>query len=267
MSELNINNDWRIVASTIYKKPVDSKVFGTVEVDVTDAEAFIAKRRKEGIKTTLTHCFTLAFSRGIKAECPEFNTYVRRGRIVMREHIEPMISVLLKGGEMGSVKVPDADTFTLEELAVFLKENIKDARSGRENTTMKKKGMIASIPWPFRVWLFRLIKLFTVSWGISMPGIGLSANSFGSFVITNIGSIGLDVGFPALFPTANVSMVVTLGGINKKPVIINDEIVIRRIMTIGAALDHRVVDAVHMGKLFRYIKNIIRNPELLEKKL
>jgi len=57
-----------------------------------------------------------------------------------------------------------------------------------------------------------------------------------------------------------------MGGVSKKPVVIDDQIVARRMITLTAALDHRVVDAIHAGKLFRYIKNIVRNPELLEKK-
>ena len=52
--------------------------------------------------------------------------------------------------------------------------------------------------------------------GLSFPGIGLSAHNLGSFVLTNIGSIGLDVAFPALMPTSNVAIVVVMGGVFKK---------------------------------------------------
>ncbi|MGC9345158.1 MAG: 2-oxo acid dehydrogenase subunit E2, partial [Bacteroidales bacterium] len=92
---------------------------------------------------------------------------------------------------------------------------------------------------------------------------GLTANNFGSFVMTNIGSIGLDTGYPALFPISNVAMVFVMGGISKKPVAHNDEILIRRVMTLSCALDHRVVDAIHGGRLFRYIKRKVKEPESL----
>jgi hypothetical protein len=129
---------------------------------------------------------------------------------------------------------------------------------------MRMKGVIGKIPWPFRTWLFNLLKIVAIRWGIPIPRAGLSDRSFGSFVITNIGSIGLDLGFPAMFPISNVTFVFVLGGIYKKPVVVNDEIVIRRVMTLSSALDHRTVDAVHGGKLFRYIKQMVRQPELLE---
>ena len=264
MGKKNFNSEWRRVAIAIYSKPADSKILGSVDIDVTDLETFINRKRKEGVKITLTHCVTLALARGVKTEVPELNCYVKRGKIVERDSVDAMISVLLKGEEMGSVKVPDADRMTLSELSDFLSLKIKEARSGDESKEMKKKGVIAAIPWPFRRWLFKLIKLVTINWGFSVAGI--SANNYGSFVVANIGTLGLDTGYPALFPTSNVAMVVTMGGVFKRPAVVGDKILPRRILTISVALDHRVVDASHGGKMFRYVKNILRDPEVLDQK-
>ena len=41
---LDLNNEWRMVASAIYKRPTDSKILGQSEVDVTDLEAYIAQK-------------------------------------------------------------------------------------------------------------------------------------------------------------------------------------------------------------------------------
>ena len=261
-----LNNEWRKVASTIYRKPVDSKIHGTVELDVTDLEEFINLKRRQGLKITFTHIFVLIVARALKNEVPELNTFIRRGNVVRRNYVDAMVSVLINEKQMSSVKITDADTLTLTELADVMNEEIKNSRSGKENKTMRMKGFLAAIPWPFRIWIFRLIKHLTIDWGISIPGLGLSGENFGSFVITNIGSIGLDMGYPALFPTSNVAIVFVMGGVSWKPVVVNDQIVKRRIMLLGAALDHRVVDAVHGGKLFKYIKHIVRNPEVLDEK-
>ncbi len=264
MSQKNLNNEWRKVASAMYTKPVDSKVLGSVEIDVTDLEKYISEKRKQGLKITPTHIFTLIFARGLKTEVPELNSYVRRGKIVAKDTVDAMISVLLQGEEMSSVKVPSAEKMNLEDIAKYLQANIQETRSGKENKAMRKKGMLAKIPWPFRRMVYKIIKLITINWGLSIGDI--SASNYGSFVIANIGTIGLDVGYPALFPSSNVAIVITLGSIRKKALVINDEIVIRRVMTLGAALDHRVVDASHGGKLFRYTRQMVKRPELLEKR-
>lgn len=263
MSDIEINSDWRKVAAAIYKKPSDGKIFGSVEVDVTDLEEFISLQRRNGLKITLTHIFTLIVARGITEAVPELNTYVKRGRIIERKQADAMVSVLLADGSMSSVRVENAETLTLQECADILSEGIKGSRSGDENKTMSMKGVMGKIPWPFRTWIFNLVKTISIKWSIPIPALGLTDRGFGSFVMTNIGSIGLDTGFPALFPISNVSFVFVLGGVQKKPVVINDQVVIRRMMTLSAAMDHRTADANHGGKLFRHIKLMIRQPELL----
>jgi len=262
--EQNLNNEWRRVASSIYRKPADSKIFGEVEIDITDLEEFITTKRREGIKITLTHVILLAVARALRDEVPELNTYIRRGKVIQRDTIDAMVSVLMPGSQMSSVRVRNADKLTLAGAAEAMNEEIKQSRAGIENSTMRAKGFISSIPWPLRSWVFRFIKLFTVDWGFSIPSLGMSANSFGSFVVTNIGSIGLESGYPALFPTSNVAFVMVVGGVSKKPWVVDNEIVIRKILTLSSALDHRVVDASHGGKLFRYIRNVVRNPEQLD---
>ena len=133
----NLNNNWRKVATAIYRKPTDSKIFGNVEIDVTRLEEFISEKRKSGLKITMTHIMVLTVARAIKQEVPELNTYVKRGNIVQRNHVDATVSVLLKGGQMGSVTIKDADTLTLEELVGVMGEEIKKSRKGSENQTMQ----------------------------------------------------------------------------------------------------------------------------------
>jgi pyruvate/2-oxoglutarate dehydrogenase complex dihydrolipoamide acyltransferase (E2) component len=38
-------------------------------------------------------------------------------------------------------------------------------------------------------------------------------------------------------------------------------------LTVSAAVDHRVVDAAHLGKLFQSLRRQIKKPELLETSL
>ena len=260
----SLNTNWRKVASAMYAKPTDSKIYGTVELDVTEIEKYITKKRKEGVKTTITYLMTLILGRAIRQDVMELNSFVRRGKIMQRDQVDATVSVLLKGGQMGSVKVENADRLTTAEISSKIGKQIAESRKGNENEDMQSKTVLSSIPWPFRNWVFKLYRTLTIKWGVSMPGIGIDPNSFGSFIVSNIGSVGLDTGYGSLLPSSNISFVMVLGTINKKPVVVNDEIVIRKIMAISATLDHRVVDGSHGGRMFRLIKHFIKNPELLD---
>jgi pyruvate/2-oxoglutarate dehydrogenase complex dihydrolipoamide acyltransferase (E2) component len=117
-------------------------------------ESFISQKRKEGIKITLTHFFVLAIARIVKEQIPEFNSYLRRGKIVARPAINPAVSVLKADGAMSSVVVPSADTMNYSRLEEYMNEEILKTRKGGENGTMQNKNTLAKIPWPFRNWFF-----------------------------------------------------------------------------------------------------------------
>lgn len=259
------NNDWRKVASTIYKKPVDSKIFGTIELDVTALETFVLEKRHQGLKITIMHPMILFVARALKQEVPALNCYVSRGRIIHRRQVDALVSVLIRGGDqLGSVRVPEADKLTLREIAAILAREVPHSRKGIENKTMGLKNLLAALPWPFRSWITGFMKWLVIDLGISIPGLGLSPNSFGSFVFSNIGSIGLDVGYAALMPFSNLALVLTMGSVQTKPAMLDGQIVPRRILTLSAVFDHRVVDAAHGGRLFRYLKRAVRTPYMLE---
>lgn len=260
------NNDWRKLTAVIYRKPQDSKIFGSVEFDVTDVEAYVKTKRAQGLKITLTHIFLLALARGVKEAAPEINCYVRRGQIIQRKQVDVSLSVLDSKGQMSAVKVVGAERLNLQELTVQLQEEVQQARKGQGAHAKKAQNILGRIPWPFRQWIADLYKLLTIQWGISLPFLGVSPDAFGSFVLSNLGSIGLDIGYPALAPFSNVAMVVNQGGVVTKPMVVDGEIVARRVLTLSAALDHRVVDASQAGHLFNYLRRILKKPELLELK-
>lgn len=264
MNEQLLNSPWRRTAATIYQKPKSSNIIGSVEFDITELNAYIKKKRQAGLKITPTHIFALATARAIAEKIPAMNTFIRRGRVVAHPQIDAMVSVLLPKAQMGSVKLENADQLTLESAVELLKQKVKIARQQSDESDNIKKGL-SGIPWPFRVWVFKLVYLLNIRWGISLPG--LPTNRFGSFIVSNIGSLGLDIGYPALFPVGHIPFVLILGGIQDKPWVVDQEITVRTIMKVAIAMDHRMLDASHGGELFRYLKRIIKQPALLEKPL
>lgn len=258
------DTDWRRVTAALYQKPRDSKIFGSIELDVTDLEEFIQIKRKEKFKITLTHIILLLFSRSIHQNVPELNCFVRRGHIIPRSSVDVSLSVLGNDGALSSVKVQHAEKLTLKGVHDALQAEIAEARKGEGKHVRRAKNLLPKIPWPFRQWLVNLIRWVTVDLGLPLPFLGVNPDSFGTFVLSNLGSIGLDIGYPALAPFSNVAMVVTMGSVTSKPVVYQGQIAIRRMLTISAAVDHRVVDASQIGRLFLSLKTMVKHPEQLE---
>jgi len=82
--------------------------------------------------------------------------------------------------------------------------------------------------------------------------------SGGTFTITNLGIYDID-GFT---PVINLpeAAILGVGRITPKPVVWEEEIVIRKIMTLSLAFDHRLVDGAPAAKFLQFIKELIENP-------
>jgi pyruvate/2-oxoglutarate dehydrogenase complex dihydrolipoamide acyltransferase (E2) component len=258
------NTPWRVTSAAIYTTPTDSRVYGTLDIDVTDARRFMQQKREAGDKITMVHLAVAVLARVVAFDVPELNCFIRRGGVVGRERLDVMVPVAMGGEGVTSVIIKDAHSRTVTSIAEEISAKAKKARSGDEMKAAQNKYLLNRIPWPLRRPVFRFLKWITVDMGFEIKALGLSANSFGSFVVSDIGSHGLNTGMTALMPAAKVPAVIVLGKIEDKPVVRNGEIVIRTMLPLTGTFDHRIVDGAQIGKLARGIKRNFRKPEWLD---
>jgi len=83
----------------------------------------------------------------------------------------------------------------------------------------------------------------------------------GSFTITNGGIYGSMLSTPIITP--NQSAILGLHKITKRPVVVDDQIVIRPIMYLALSYDHRIVDGKEAVSFLVHMKNILENPGAL----
>ena len=259
------NTPWRVTSAAIYTTPTDSRVYGTLDIDVTAAKAFLDAKREEGVKLPLVPLPTAVLARAIAFDVPEMNCFIRRGAVVGRDHMDVMLPVQV-GGDAGVTPaiIRNAHARRVSDIAEEVRRKAAKSRGGEETKTAKNKYVLNRIPWPLRRPVFRLLKWITVDMGFEIKTLGLSAHSFGSFIVSDIGSFGLNTGMTALMPAAKIPCVIVLGKIEEKPVVRNGEVVIRTILPLTGTFDHRIVDGMQIGKLARGIKRNFRKPEWLD---
>lgn len=83
----------------------------------------------------------------------------------------------------------------------------------------------------------------------------------GTFTITNIGSYGGYYGTPIINPPEVA--IWGMGAIVQKPVIVNDEIVIGKMMGSSLTVDHRLIDGEVAGRFQSELKKLVANPKLI----
>ena len=261
------NTPWRVTSAAIYTTPTDSRVYGTLDIDVTDARRFLDAKREAGEKITMVHLATAVLARAVAFDVPEMNCFIRRGAVVGRERLDVMVPVSV-GGDAGvtAAIIRDAHAKPVSDIAKEIRDKASRGRAGDEVKAAQNKYLLNRIPWPLRRPVFLFLKWITVDMGIEIKALGLSAHSFGSFVVSDIGSFGLNTGMTALMPAAKVPAVIVLGKMEEKPVVRDGEIVIRSVLPLTGTFDHRIVDGMQIGKLARGIKRNFRKPDWLDEK-
>ncbi|MEE8323173.1 MAG: dihydrolipoamide acetyltransferase family protein, partial [Candidatus Bathyarchaeia archaeon] len=83
----------------------------------------------------------------------------------------------------------------------------------------------------------------------------------GTFTVTNVGSLGGTMSTPIINPPE--SAILGVGAITKKPVVVDDEIVIRSIAYLCLSYDHRFIDGAPAIGFLQQIKQFLQEPKLL----
>jgi pyruvate dehydrogenase E2 component (dihydrolipoamide acetyltransferase) len=79
--------------------------------------------------------------------------------------------------------------------------------------------------------------------------------SGGTFSVTNLGMYGVDFFMPIINPPE--AAILGVGRIVKRPVVVNDQIEARPVMTLSLCYDHRIIDGVPAADFLRKVKDKI----------
>ena len=81
-----------------------------------------------------------------------------------------------------------------------------------------------------------------------------------TFTITNYGVVGVSYGTPIInYPEVAI---LGMGRIADRPVALNGQIVVRKIMPLSLAFDHRVIDGVEAGRFLNVVIQHLEHPDL-----
>lgn len=83
-------------------------------------------------------------------------------------------------------------------------------------------------------------------------------SSGGTFTVSNLGMFGIDFFAPIINPPE--SAILGVGRVVKKPIVINDELALRLMMTLTLVFDHRTMDGAVAAKFLQTLKERLEKP-------
>jgi pyruvate dehydrogenase E2 component (dihydrolipoamide acetyltransferase) len=272
---------WRKVALHAWGAPNDPTAYGTLDIDVEKALAFVERlRRTSGEKITLTHLVGKAIAMAI-AERPETNAFVSRGRLMQRPTIDIFFQVAhfdddkgtdggaaragggdaKKKANLAGAKIREVDTKSVAQIARELRERAERIRKVGDAPTQKSAQMIAKLPGPLVGIATRLGATLSYDYGLDLTKLGVPFDPFGTCMVTNVGVFGIPVGYAPLVDMSRAAMCVTLGAVRDAAVVRDGKIVVAKQVTLGVAFDHRVMDGFHAGVMAKRFSAIIEDPD------
>ncbi|HZH15174.1 MAG TPA: 2-oxo acid dehydrogenase subunit E2 [Archangium sp.] len=256
-------SSFRKLAIGSWKTAYDPTVYGTMTLRMDNALAYIeAFRQKTGIRLTVTHLLAKAMAEALR-RCPDANAILRFNRIYLRKRITISTLVVQTDGgkvDLTSAKIDDAEQKSLREIAAELEAAVQKVRQRKDEMLEKGKGTIHKMPYAFLNFFTWLISFFMYTLNWDMTWAGMPRDAFGSAIITNVGSLGLDTAYVPLVPYTRVPIFIAPGAIKDAPVVENGKVVPGKLMNVNASFDHRFIDGFHASILANTFREMLENP-------
>ncbi len=256
---------WRRIALHVWDEPASPTICATRDYDVEAAMKFLAwYNTTNDTHVTMTGLLIKAVALSLE-KYPELNRRIVGKRLYDLSTIDIAAPVNLGDkSETAMILIRDANRKSLKEIAADMRGRVKVTKESSDR--MEKGGEIGRLldalpPFVLNT-VVRAAKaaISNFSLGEVIPDLDVSPGSF------SVSSLGMNEAATftglALMPPPGIGIVASMvvGRVEKKPVVENDQIVIRHRLPLMAFFDHRAVDGWKITKYGQFWQEFLKDP-------
>lgn len=216
-----------------------------LDIDMTWVEELRATLAKNGIRVTATAFLLKAIAIAQRAHPDTRTAMLPFGRTVVFNDIVAGFTVERFIGSQptlffGAIKEPDTKSISeiSEELRAHAEQDVDDV-SG-----LDLQHKFTWMPW----WMRRIILWV----GLQIPAIRLQCLG-ATFGLSSLGKFGIKAMIPPCVSTSTFGV----GAIEKRPVVLNGQIEIRKMMTLTLNFDHRIIDGAPAARFLNDVQKLL----------
>jgi pyruvate/2-oxoglutarate dehydrogenase complex dihydrolipoamide acyltransferase (E2) component len=259
-------SSFRKIAIGTWREAKDPSVYGMLELPMDEALRYLeAYRAHTGKRLTVTHLVGKAVAAAL-AQMPDANAILRYQKIYLRKDISIFFQVAMTDEQTGQIDLSGVtiraahdkdlgawvDDF---EAAAVRVRTWKDAE--KESTRRTFQRLPGFLVGP----ALDLVSFLLYTLNLNPKWFGLPYDAFGSAMITNVGSLGLEEAYVPLVPYSRVPLLLAMGATRKVPVVgDDDQIRVGHVMKLFATFDHRILDGVHAARMSKVLKAYFDKP-------
>ncbi len=241
----------------------DPQVYGVFDLDCEQVVPYLEKLRQTyNVKVTVNHLIGRVMALTLR-KYPFLNGMIANGKIYLRKNVDIFFQVGLENAETELVGVclRNADQLGIVDFSKQLIEKSEHVKNSRNHPMRKSQNPFKYIPWRLIPFAIKFLNWLQYDWNLNLSWLGIPKDALGSLMITAVGTLGLEMVFVPLTHLGRTPAQLAVGKICKKPVVIDDQIVIRQRLNLCYTFDHRFMDGLLASKLSRYFRELFENPE------
>ena len=259
-------SSFRKIAIGTWRTVGDPSVYGTLKLRAEKMLSYIETfRKRTGKKLTITHVMAKAVAL-VMAEMPDANAILRRNRIYLREDIGVFFQVAMEDPKTKEIDLSGATIFeahekSLEALYDEFSERVSRVKRGKDKELEGTRSTFKKIPYGLLTLFLDVLGYICFELNLDLRWAGIPRDPFGSAMVTNIGSLGLEEAYVPLVPYSHVPLLLAVGCIQDEAVVENGQIVPGKVLRVCATFDHRVLDGMHAAHMSRTLVKVFEDPE------
>ncbi len=258
-------SSFRRIALGTWKTSYDPSVYGTMEVRMDKALEFLAAFRKAtGKRVTVSHLVAKAMAAALE-RMPEANAILRFNKIYLRKRIGVFFQVAMEDEGEGKIDLSGATLYDVEKKSLTaiideFEEKVQSVKKRKDPALEGTRSALKKIPTALMGPTLKALSFLSYTLNLDLRRFGVPKDAFGSVMITNIGSIGLDQAYVPLVPYSRVPILIALGAVRDQPVVEDGKVVPGKVMKISATFDHRFIDGLHAAVMSRVLHEYLEHP-------
>lgn len=256
-----------VVSPYIMRTRTGSQNYLTDSLKITNAEKYLSQKRDEGYKgISMMHLIVASYIRTV-AQMPAINRFIAGQRVYTRNDI--VVSIVIKR-EMNvdspdtAIKLhfsPEATVFDVYKKFSEEIENYRNSPGGDFDKTAVFLTAIPGLLLKFAIGFLRFMDYFG-----ALPSFLERLSPFhSSMFITSMGSLGIPAIYHHLYDFGNVPLFISFGAKKRvNEISDNGQVIKNPYMDITFVMDERICDGYYFAAAYKYMKKLIKSPELLE---
>lgn len=259
-------SSFRMIAIGTWRTTKDPTVYGSIELEMDETLRYMeAFRAATGKRVSVTHLMAAAVGKVLEA-MPDANAVLRFNRIYLRKEVSVFFQVAMQDPETGQVDlsgltIRDANRKSVEEIVDEFDRVAAKVRAGKDEEKEETRKTFKRLPGWLVGPVLDTISFLCYTLNLDLSWAGIPKDPFGSAMVTNVGSLGLEEAYVPLVPYSKVPLLVAVGSLKRVPVVrAGDRIEAATVVKLYATFDHRILDGAHAAKMAATLKRVFADP-------